>query len=313
MKLSVVIPCYRSEKTVADIVDRIKVTISSDRNELYSAYEIICINDCSPDNTMQVLKELAAQDKNVKVIDLTRNYGQHSALMAGFNVVTGDSVLCIDDDGQNPPEEMFKILNKLEQGFDLVSAKYVCEHRPFVRTVGSKISMAMSTHLIGMPKGIELNSFCAFKRFVADEIVKYKNPYPFVHGLMLRVTRNIANVEMVRSERESGASGYTFSKLLSLWLNGFTAFSVTPLRAASVCGLISALLGFVLMLITVLKKIMHSDILAGYSSLMAVVLFFFGLTMLFLGLVGEYIGRMYICINAAPQYAIRETYNIDEH
>lgn len=312
MKLSVVIPCYRSEKTIAGIVDRVISAIQGERNTLFDAYEVVCINDCSPDNTIQVLKELSEDNKNVKVIDLTRNYGQHAALMAGFNVVTGDRILCLDDDGQNPPEDMFDLLDKLEEGYDLVSAKYISEHRPLIRTVGSKISMAMSTHLIGMPKGIELNSFCAFKRFIADEIVKYRNPYPFVHGLMLRVTRNIANVDMIRNDRESGVSGYTFHKLLSLWLNGFTAFSVTPLRAASACGVISALLGFVIMIVTIIRKIMNPEIMAGYSSLMAVLMLFFGLTMLFLGLIGEYIGRMYICINDAPQYSVRETINIQK-
>lgn len=311
MKLSVVIPCYCSENTIAGIVGRVVSTIDSDQNKLFDAYEVICINDCSPDGTIRVLEGLAKDNENVKVIDFTRNYGQHAALMAGFNVVTGDRILCLDDDGQNPPEEMFDLLDKLEQGYDLVSAKYIDEHRPLVRTIGSKISMAMSTHLIGMPRGIELNSFCAFKRFIADEIVKYKNPYPFVHGLMLRVTRNIANVEMVRNERESGSSGYTFHKLLSLWLNGFTAFSVTPLRAASVCGSISAALGFAIMLVTIVRKMMNPEIVVGYSSLMAAMMFFFGLIMLFLGLIGEYIGRMYICINNAPQYSVRETYNIE--
>lgn len=312
MKLSVVIPCYRSEDTVSGIVDRVIATIRSERNRIFDSYEVICINDCSPDNTIGILRVLAEQNPHVKVIDLTRNYGQHAALMAGFNVVTGDRVLCLDDDGQNPPEEMFKLLDKLEEGYDLVSAKYVSEHRPFIRTIGSKISMAMSTHLIGMPKGIELNSFCAFKRFVVDEIVKYRNPYPFVHGLMLRVTRNIANVEMVRNDRESGSSGYTFHKLFSLWLNGFTAFSVTPLRAASACGLISAIVGFVIMVITIVRKMMYPEIAAGYSSLMAVIMLFFGLTMLFLGLIGEYIGRMYICINDAPQYSVREMINVED-
>ena len=170
--------------------------------------------------------------------------------------------------------------------------------------------MSMSSHLIGMPKGIELNSFCTFKRFIADEVVRYTNPYPFVHGLMLRVTRNIANVDMVRSDREEGSSGYTISKLFSLWLNGFTAFSVTPLRAASVCGALFASIGFIAAIVVVVRKFVVPEISAGYSSLMAAILFFFGLNMLFLGLIGEYIGRMYICMNEAPQFAIRDTYNL---
>ena len=307
MMISVVIPCYRSAHTVADIVHRVQNTIEADGR--YD-YEVICINDNPPDETLKVLKGLAAESEKVKVISFTRNFGQHSALMAGFNNVSGDVVICLDDDGQNPPEDMFKLIDKLDDGYDLVSARYVDEHRPLIRQLGSKVAMSMSSHLIGMPKGIELNSFCTFKRFIADEVVRYTNPYPFVHGLMLRVTRNIANVDMVRSDREEGSSGYTISKLFSLWLNGFTAFSVTPLRAASVCGALFASIGFIAAIVVVVRKFVVPEISAGYSSLMAAILFFFGLNMLFLGLIGEYIGRMYICMNVAPQFAIRDTYNL---
>lgn len=307
MMISIVIPCYRSAHTVADIVHRVQNTIEADGR--YD-YEVICINDNSPDETLKVLKGLAAESEKVKVISFTRNFGQHSALMAGFNNVSGDVVICLDDDGQNPPEDMFKLIDKLDDGYDLVSARYVDEHRPLIRQLGSKVAMSMSSHLIGMPKGIELNSFCTFKRFIADEVVRYTNPYPFVHGLMLRVTRNIANVDMVRSDREEGSSGYTISKLFSLWLNGFTAFSVTPLRAASVCGALFASIGFIAAIVVVVRKFVVPEISAGYSSLMAAILFFFGLNMLFLGLIGEYIGRMYICMNEAPQFAIRDTYNL---
>lgn len=307
MMISVVIPCYRSAHTVADIVHRVQNTIEADGRY---GYEVICINDNPPDETLKVLKGLAAESEKVKVISFTRNFGQHSALMAGFNNVSGDVVICLDDDGQNPPEDMFKLIDKLDDGYDLVSARYVDEHRPLIRQLGSKVAMSMSSHLIGMPKGIELNSFCTFKRFIADEVVRYTNPYPFVHGLMLRVTRNIANVDMVRSDREEGSSGYTISKLFSLWLNGFTAFSVTPLRAASVCGALFASIGFIAAIVVVVRKFVVPEISAGYSSLMAAILFFFGLNMLFLGLIGEYIGRMYICMNEAPQFAIRDTYNL---
>ena len=304
MKISIVIPCYRSEHTISNVVERTERVLEN--NPGYD-YEIICVNDCSPDGTLG-----AAKNEKVKVLDLARNFGQHSALMAGFNYVTGDVVVCLDDDGQTAPEDMFKLIAKIEEGYDVSSARYVQEHRPLLRKLGSKVSMAMSHRLVGMPKNIELNSFCAFKRFVSDEVIKYKNAYPFVHGLMLRATRNIANVEMIRSERESGSSGYTLGKLLGLWLNGFTAFSVAPLRLAGIIGAIVAVAGFVYGAFVVVRKLMVPGISAGYSSIMAVVLFFFGLNMLFMGLIGEYIGRSYICINEAPQYVIKELVNIEE-
>ena len=230
-KISFVIPCYYSEKTVADVIKRIIKTVMADGN--YD-YEIICVNDGSTDGTYAILRKLSKKNCRIKVIDLARNFGQHAALMAAFNYVTGDFVICLDDDGQNPPEEMFSIIDKLEEGYDLVSAKYEKEKkRSLLRRIGSKVSFAMSHYLINMPKDIELNSYYGMKRFVVNEIIKYKNSYPFVHGLALRVTRNIANVSMRHDARTVGTSNYTFKSLLKLWLNGFTAFSEKPLRLAS--------------------------------------------------------------------------------
>lgn len=306
-KLSFVIPCYRSQDTVTNVVERVIATVEQDKR--YD-YEIICINDCSPDNTLSVLRELA-KNKRIKVIDFSRNFGQHSALMAGFNHVTGDIIVCLDDDGESPPEEMFKLIDKLDEGYDLVSAKYVDESRSFIRTIGTKVSFAMSHYLIGRPKDIDLNSFYVFRRYIADEIIKYKNAYPFVHGLILRVSRNMANVEMKRADRMAGESGYNFKRLLSLWMNGFTAFSEKPLQLASIIGFLSAFVGFMYAIFIVLRRIFVPEIAVGYSSIMAAILFFSGLIMLFLGLLGEYIGRIYICINNAPQYAIREKINLD--
>ena len=308
-KISFVIPCYYSEKTVADVIKRIIKTVMADGN--YD-YEIICVNDGSTDGTYAILRKLSKKNCRIKVIDLARNFGQHAALMAAFNYVTGDLVICLDDDGQNPPEEMFSIIDKLEEGYDLVSAKYEKEKkRSLLRRIGSKVSFAMSHYLINMPKDIELNSYYGMKRFVVNEIIKYKNSYPFVHGLALRVTRNIANVPMRHDARTVGTSNYTFKSLLKLWLNGFTAFSEKPLRLAAVTGIICSMLGIVSAIVIIIQRLTGHIQSMGYASMMAALLLFSGIIMMFLGLLGEYIGRMYICINNAPQYAIRETQNIE--
>lgn len=305
--LSFVIPCYRSEKTIQNVIYEIIDTVKRDGR--YN-YEIICINDYSPDNTYEVLKRMALENSKIKIISFSRNFGQHAALMAGFNHVTGDIIVCLDDDGQNPPKEMFKLIDKLEEGYDLVSAKYSHKKHSLFRKIGTKISFAMSSYLVGKPKNIDLNSYYAFRRYIADEVIKYTNPYPFVHGLILRITRNMANVEIEHKEREIGSSGYNFAKLISLWMNGFTAFSEKPLRIASIIGCICAFLGFLYGIFIIIRKILHPEILVGYSSMMAIILFLCGMIMLFLGLLGEYIGRMYISMNNAPQYAIREMINI---
>lgn len=307
-KISCVIPCYRSENTIGVVVDRIIKTVDEDGR--YD-YEIICVNDYSPDGTMGTLRKLAKDNPKIKVVNLSRNFGQHGAVMAGFHYVTGDVIVCMDDDGENPPENMFMLIDKLDEGYDWATAKYVAEKRSPIRTIGTKISFEMSARLVGKPKDIDINSYSAFKRFIADEVIKYENPYPFVHGLMLRVTRNIANVEMQRAGRLEGGSGYTVKKLLSIWMNGFTAFSEKPLRVASYFGVAFSFLGFVSGIVVVVRKIMMPEIAAGYSSVMTILLFLFGLIMLFMGMLGEYIGRMYISINNAPQFVIKETINLD--
>lgn len=306
--LSFVIPCYRSADMIGGVIDDIVKTVMEDGR--YD-YEIICVNDHSPDNTFAVLREIAGNNNKVKVIDFSRNFGQHSALMAGFHYVTGDIVVCLDDDGQTPPSQMFKLIDKLEEGYDLVSAKYREKKHSLFRAFGTKVSFLMSHYLVGKPKDIDLNSYYCFRRYIVDEVIKYDNPYPFVHGLILRITRNMANVEIEHQERASGSSGYDFKKLLSLWMNGFTAFSEKPLRLASIMGIICACAGFLYGAFIIIRRLLNPEILVGYSSMMAAILILSGINMLFLGLLGEYIGRMYISINNAPQFAVRETINVE--
>ena len=301
-KLSFVIPCYRSQDSVRGVLDKITETVKKDGR--YD-YEIICVNDYSPDNTLEVLNKAADENDKITVIDLSRNFGQHAALMAGFNYVTGDIIVCLDDDGQNPPEEMFKLIDKLNEGYDLVSARYEDKKRSLFRKFGTKMSFFMSEWLINKPKGLDLNSYYAVKRFVVDETIKYKNAYPFVQGLMLRITKNMTNVMITHKSRETGKSGYSFTKLLSLWMNGFTAFSEKPLRISSFIGGTCAAIGFIMAIIVVIRKLLDPGVPLGYSAIMSAIMFMSGVNMLILGLLGEYIGRMYICINNAPQFTVR--------
>ena len=304
--LSFVIPCYRSENTIGSVIERIHETVKADGR---FDHEIICVNDASPDNTISVLTELAENDPRITVVDLMKNFGQHAALMAGFNFVRGDIVVCLDDDGQTPPEEMFSLIDKLEEGYDLVSARYPVKKESLFRRFGSWTAAKMGEILVGKPKNIEMNSYFAVRRIVIDETIKYQNPFPNVQGLMLRVTRKITDVEIEHRERLSGSSGYTIKKLVSLWMNSFTSFSEKPLRISSILGFLSALAGLIFGAVVVIRKILHPEILLGYSSVMAVILVLFGIVLLMLGLIGEYIGRMYICINKAPQFAVRSVMN----
>lgn len=310
-KVSFVIPCYRSENTLEHVVAELEKTMM--RPELVTAYEfeIILVNDCSPDNTLGTIKKLCAQKSYIKGIAFARNFGQHAALMAGLRQAAGDYVVCLDDDGQTPANEADKLLAKLEEGFDAVYAKYEHKQHSGFRNLGSKVNELMTRVMLEKPKELYISSYFAVKRFVVEDMIRYENSYPYVIGLVLRTTKNITNVVVNHREREQGSSGYTLKKLLGLWFNGFTAFSVKPLRIATCIGGFSAVAGFLYGFYTIIKKFVNPDVPMGFSSTMAAIVFFGGMIMLMLGLIGEYIGRIYISMNNSPQYVIRERINID--
>lgn len=307
-KISFVIPCYRSEKTITFVVDDIVKLMSEIKNNY--DYEIILVNDSSPDNVWQVIKDLVNQNDKIKAISFAKNFGQHSALMAGYGVATGDIIVTADDDGQTPIDTTMRLIEKINEGFDVVYASYEEKKESAWRVLGSKINNKMSEVLIGKPKDVYGNSFYAMKKYICKEIVKYKNAYPYIGGLVYRVTKNITNVSVEHRERLSGTSGYSFFKLIKLFMNGFTAFSVVPLRFSSLVGCICAVIGFIYGIITIIRKLVIPSISVGWSSTVAIILFVGGLIMLMLGMIGEYIGRIYISLNNSPQYVVKETINL---
>lgn len=308
MIVSFVIPCYGSELTVSEVIAEINRKMME--REEYD-YEIIAVNDCSPDNVLSVLKRLAAGDSRLKIVDLAKNVGKHAAVMAGYSVVSGDVVINLDDDGQCPVDKLWELIEPLNKGYDISIARYPQKKQSDFKNFGSKINTIMTQILVGKPKSLYLSNFSALRKFVVKEIVKYKNPYPYVDGLFIRTSSKITNVDMEERDRITGIGNYTFVKSLKLWLNGFTTFSVKPLRMATILGVFCASIGFVFGVLTVVNKIIHPNIQAGYSSIMSVLLFIGGMIMMLLGMIGEYIGRIYICINNSPQYVIRETVNIE--
>ena len=308
-KVSFVIPCYNSSQTLESVMAEIKDTM--EKLSQYE-YEVILVNDCSPDNTFEVITKLCKDNKNICGVNLAKNFGQHGALMAGFHQVTGDILVCLDDDGQTPANEVGKLLEKIEDGDDVVYASYAHKKHSLFRNFGSFVNEKMAQFLLGKPKELYVSSYFAARRFVVNEMLKYGNAYPYVIGLVLRTTKKISNVPVNHREREIGQSGYTLRKLLGLWFNGFTAFSTKPLRIATISGTVFALLGFLYGLYTVIKKFVNPAVPVGFSSMMSALMFIGGVMMLMSGLIGEYIGRMYICMNNAPQFVVRDLIEIEK-
>jgi len=303
-KLSFVIPCYGSELTIKSVIDEINAVMSQ-RSDRFS-HEIICVNDCSPDNVLSELKSIASNQTHVTIINLARNSGKHSAVMAGYSLVDGDYVVNLDDDGQCPMDKLWELIDELRNGYDIVTAEYHRKKQSAFKNFGSNLNNHMSRIMLGKPKGIRFENFSVARRFIIDEVLKYQNPYPYLEGLYFRTSFNISSIKMDERERIAGTGNFTFKKSLSLWLNGFTAFSIKPLRVATFVGMLAAASGFLFAIVLVVRYFLFGFALAGYASTMVTILFFNGIIMMLIGLVGEYVGRIYISINNSPQYVIRE-------
>lgn len=305
MLISFVIPCYRSENTLSDVVETIQNTVG--QREGFEA-ELILVNDASPDNTWGVICELHDKYDNVRGINIAKNSGQQSAIMAGLRHSKGDLVAVSDDDGQTPIETVFDFYDHMQEGdFDVVCADYQDRgKRSLFRRLGSWADNTMMQFFVDKPEGLRLSVYFLAKRFVIEEIIKYNNAYPHMEGLLIRTTLNIGNVTVNQKERASGSSGYNFKKLMATWVNGLTTFSIKPLRLAVLFGLVMALIGFVAIIVLVIVKLTRTDMAIGWTSLIAVNILVGGMIMIILGVVGEYVGRIYLCLNQNPQYVIKE-------
>ncbi len=302
-KISFVIPCYYSQDTVSDVVYDIFKEFPKPDYDI----EVVLVNDGSKDNTFEVLKSLADNDNCVVAINLSRNFGQDGATMCGITAATGDYIVVLDDDGQNPPCEAHKLLDEIEKGYEVVFAKYHKKKDSAFKKFGHDLNDKMVNSLIGKPKNIELNSYFVMTSFVRDQMIKYQGAYPYIWGLMLRTTDNMTNVYVEHKAREVGESTYTLSKLVGLWFDGVISFSIKPLRITSVLGFFATFLGFVMAVIIVIDTILYGDV-EGWTSLIATILLIGGMQMLMLGMLGEYVGRNFLNNNNSPQYIVKDKY-----
>lgn len=307
MLVSVVIPCYNSEFTIGKVVEMVMAEF--EKMPDYTC-EFILVNDHSKDGTFEQIRKLCGKYKNVRGINLMRNFGQHNALMAAMNYVSGDLVLGMDDDMQTHPSQISRLLSKIAEGYDLVYGVYEKRKNSALKNATSKVNEVTSRLLLGRPRQIHSSNFWVITRAVADQVVKYPGYNPYIDGIFYRITHNIGNVAVEHHKREVGSSNYTMKKLIKLWM-AYWNYSVIPLRISSVLGGISACVGFVFAIITALRKLFFEpDMPMGWPSLLCTILIFFGIVLLVLGIIGEYLGKILLTLNHTPQYIVRETINI---
>ncbi|MEM7354416.1 MAG: glycosyltransferase family 2 protein [Acidobacteriota bacterium] len=311
--ISIVIPVFNGAATIGPLVDQLTAHYG-DLPEL----EIILVNDGSSDGSAATCRELVGRyPGSVRFLDLSRNFGEHQAILAGLNRSSGDAVVIMEDDFQSSPEDVGKLIETLHAGsHDVVYGQFEVMHYSWLRRLASRLNDRMATLLLGKPRDLYLSSFKCLSRFLVDEVCRYQGPFPYLDGLILRVTRNIGVVACEHRPRSEGSSGYTIRKLLALWLNMFTNFSILPLRLAVVAGFGFAFLGGLLSIGVVIEKIWLPNWIphtaSGWPSTIIIVMTFAGLQLMVLGMIGEYLGRVFLSSNRTPQFAVREEHGFDE-
>jgi undecaprenyl-phosphate 4-deoxy-4-formamido-L-arabinose transferase len=302
VELSFVIPVYNGSRSIGGVVERIL--------ELYAdlEFEIVLVNDGSEDASEVSCRKLqAAHPQRVTFVNLAKNFGEHNAVLAGLGHARGAHVAVLDDDGQNPPSEVRRLYAAIREGdFDAVYGRYVVKHHSFFRNLGSRFNDRIATWMLKKPRDLYLSSFKILNRFLVDEITQYRGAFPYIDGLILRTTRNISQIDVEHRERQDAGSNYTLRRLFLLWLNMFLNFSIAPLRLAALCGVVTSLTSVVLLVAIVVDKLyVNPNLTVGLPTLLVVVVFFAGVQLLILGMIGEYLGRLFLDHSRSPQFVVR--------
>jgi undecaprenyl-phosphate 4-deoxy-4-formamido-L-arabinose transferase len=303
--LSIIIPVYNSERTIAPLVEKLLLEAGK-KYEL----EIILINDQSKDNSEEVCIGLHDKFKpRLKFYSLAKNVGEHNAVMAGLNQMKGDYAIIMDDDFQNPVSEVIKLYEYgVTNDVDVVYTYYKKKQHSFFRNLGSNFNNSIANIMLKKPKELYLSSFKLINRYLVNEIIKYDLPFPYIDGLILRTTSRIGKIQVLHEKRSEGKSNYTLTKLVTLWMNMFTNFSIIPLRIAIFLGFIFAVFGGILGAYSVIEKIMNPSLPLGYTSLIVAISVFAGIQLIAIGMLGEYLGRIFLSQNKRPQYSIRKRF-----
>ncbi len=301
-ELSIVIPVYNSSGTLRAVVERI--------HEVFADidFEVVLVNDGSVDDSEETCQALHdTHSDTVTFLNLARNFGEHNAVLAGLSHATGAYAALLDDDGQTPPEELLRMYNEIkEKKYDVVFGQYRIKYHSRWRNLGSRLNHHVANVLLKKPRDLYLSSFKIMNRFVVDEITAYHGPFPYIDGLIVRSTQNLGQIDVEHRRRETAHSNYTLSKLFCLWLNSFLGFSVAPLRIATLVGLLTSVLSlFLFTAIAIDKLYINPGVTVGIPTVLTTIVFFAGLQLLILGIIGEYLGRLFLDHSKNPQYVIR--------
>lgn len=300
--LSIVVPVYNGANTIGPLVDALA------RLDVPGGLEIVLVNDASPDNSLEVARSLCAASKvPCTVVNLARNFGEHNAVMAGLSYASGAHIITMDDDLQNPPEEVVKLWEYTRKNdFDVVYTYYDRKQHSAWRNAGSRFTNWVADRLLDKPRGVYLSSFRCLSAFTVKAVVKYAGPSPYIDGLILQVTQKIGKLKVQHAVRAGGRSNYNMRRLVRLFLSMFVNFSVMPLRMSTLAGFTFAVLGLFGVIGVVAEAVIVGHTPRGWASLLAATLLLAGVQLVMLGVVGEYVGRLFIAMNGKPQFVVRD-------
>jgi glycosyltransferase involved in cell wall biosynthesis len=299
---SIVVPVYNSEASLKELCGR----ISSVFEELKESYEIILIDDSSMDNSWEIMKELNMLDEHITIIQLMKNFGQHNAIICGFHHVSGKYIITMDDDLQNPPEEIPRLIDKIKEGYDVVIGSPIIKQDSLFKNLSSYVIRYLNTKIFNKPKDLKLSSFRIMTRAVADEIKALKTPYPYISGMLLSITRNLTNATVRHDERKHGSSTYTLTKLFKLSFNLIINYSSFPLKFFAIIGILVSIGSFGIGAFFVLQKLLVGIPVPGWTSIVVLLSFFCGLQLIILSIMGEYLSRIINEVSNRQQFVIRE-------
>lgn len=302
VELSIVIPVYNGSRTIGDVVEQV--------HEVFSdlAFEVILVNDGSNDDSEQVcLALLEKHSDTLSYLHLARNFGEHNAVLAGLNHAAGAYIAVLDDDGQNPPGEVRRMYDEIKTGHcDVIYGRYQEKHHSWIRNAGSRFNDRIASLMLNKPTELYLSSLKLMNRFVVDEIITYKGAFPYIDGLILRTTSSLGQIDVEHRERREASSNYTLRKLFLLWLNMFLNFSIAPLRVASILGVLTSGLSVLLLVAIVIDKLyINPEVTLGLPTVLLMIVFFAGVQLLILGMIGEYLGRLFLDHSKSPQFVVR--------
>jgi len=302
IEISIVVPVYNSAENLEELCYQVDDALKE------IAYELILVNDRSPDNSWTVIEQLSVKYAQVNGVNLRRNCGQDNALMAGLSYARGNYAVIMDDDLQHSPYDILKLHEACKSsGSDVCYANFEKREQALWKNLGSWFNGKISEWMMHKPKHIYLSPYKIFTREIIDEIIKYTGPYPYVDGLILWVTDNIIQIDVEHYKRYKGSSNFNFTRSISVFLKNVTTFSITPLRVASIVGSICSVIGFIMIVYYLIDYFVHQNVVEGWTTLAVLQLFMGGLILLSLGLKGEYLGRTYMNVNNKPQFTIKNT------